>query len=91
MRTAACFLLLFAWTGSGCISFPKSTLEAKAPTTTPPGVPQRPPTVVAPDEINESNARIKYQAVVNEMDLEAATPPPPASKPERSLKTGVGK
>ena len=70
MKGTWCWLLLLVSAGSGCVSLPvawRAEKPAPAPT---PAAPSAPPPVTA-DQVNETNAHEKSQALREELDREA--------------------
>ena len=79
MRPTLWLLLLTVWAG-GCVTLPASWGTKKTPPPAPAPQAARPAKPVAPDQIDEGNAREKADALRNELDRE--TPgKTPATKP----------
>lgn len=90
MKKCWYLVLLIAWTGAGCLELPKWHQEKPPPAPakpTPPPAQKGPTSLVAPDQVNEVNARKMGLRLWDELDRDSQSPPedptPPPAKPAK--------
>lgn len=70
MKTACCSLWLALWAGAGCVILPANWEKQPPPSAPAPAEPSRPRPPVTADDITESNAHEKAEALRQELDRE---------------------